>query len=163
MQDTALEDALDTLGLKSQGCFALGAQLRAGAIVETAGLIGQTPVDLVPINAYAQYVLKLTVAMKPDAPLNATTDAVKPGATESDTVTTLDARKGTNFKPSRAHGTLRLVIIAGTLSLLALVILSFSVPGFRDFLGGWLRLLTPRPRPRPDPVPERQDPDPPRQ
>ncbi|MFO0701108.1 MAG: hypothetical protein U0236_17940 [Nitrospira sp.] len=57
--------------------FGISANLRSGALLQKEGLLGQLK-NVVPINTYAQFVVKLTVAMVPNAQMVTTGEAVLP-------------------------------------------------------------------------------------
>jgi len=57
--------------------FGISANLRSGALLQKEGLLSQLK-NMVPINTYAQFVVKLTVAMVPNAQMVTTGEAVLP-------------------------------------------------------------------------------------
>lgn len=141
-------DLFERLGFHDAVTFPLSATLRAGALVE--GKAGGSAINLVPINAYAQYVVKLTVAMLPEQQLAVTTDAQVVGKDEHDNVITGDKKAGSGL-PSlvpevKTSTKLYMVLATVVVGLIALVVLVFAVPGLRTFLSGWLRFLTPKDR-----------------
>lgn len=68
-------DALTALPTRVR--FGISANLRSGALLQKEGLLGQLK-NMVPINTYAQFVVKLTVAMLPNTQMVTTGEAVLP-------------------------------------------------------------------------------------
>jgi hypothetical protein len=63
--------------LPTQVRFGISANLRSGALLQKEGFWGQLK-NMVPINTYAQFVVKFTVAMVPNAAMVTTGEAVLP-------------------------------------------------------------------------------------
>jgi hypothetical protein len=117
--------------------FALASSLRAGAIVRK-GSFGHAR-DVIPINSYAQYVLKLTLAMAPRTTMVTSDEAVMPDADELDV----------HVPAPRATGFLAWIQrhIAGvglTIVLLAIVVLVVAIPGLRLALSAVFKRLAPK-------------------
>ncbi len=123
--------------------FTLTAQLRAGALIRKKGGLFGGIVNVNPINAYSQFVVKLTVAMLPETDVVTADDPVMPDPQEFDWHTPVVQATGF-FAWLRKHvaGTIAMVV------LIAVVILVLTVPGFRVFVSalfGWIgRWITPR-------------------
>lgn len=138
---TSPKELFEKIGMPDTVTFPLSATLRSGALVE--GRPGDTATNLQPVDAYAQYVVKLTVAMLPETTLVTTQEAVISEKKEQDVLTTID-KKPVLPLPEVSSG--RMMVYAIVIGLVALVVLVFAVPGLRTFLSGWLKFLTPRDR-----------------
>jgi len=79
----------DSLGIDfpTRARFAIAAQLRAGALIRKGGLFSTSIEDIAPINSYAQYVVKYTVAMIPQTVMVASDESILPKASEFNTST----------------------------------------------------------------------------
>jgi hypothetical protein len=128
-------DPLKTLPTRTR--FILGAGLRAGALTQN-GRWGNVS-NVTPINAYAQYVVKFTVAVLPETDLLTTDDPIMPDPSQLDVVTPI-VRPGGLFGWIREHVTTVTTLII----LVVLVVLVFAVPGFRSFLSGVFKAITPK-------------------
>ncbi len=125
--------------LPSQTRFAVGANLRAGALIRKGGLFGTRIDNVVPIDSYAQFVIKMTVAMVPDANIVANEEMVAPAPDELEIVTKTPPKRGffdwlEGLLGISAFGKW---LLAGAV-ILALL---FLVPGFRNILSAVLNLL----------------------
>ena len=69
-------DALAALPTRVR--FGISANLRSGALFQTAGLLGNHVNDMKAINTYAQFVVKFTVAMVPNTQMVTTGEAIIP-------------------------------------------------------------------------------------
>jgi hypothetical protein len=114
--------------------FALAANLRAGALLRK-GSFGHTR-NLVPINTYAQYVLKFSVAMAPDTLMVTSDEAVMPKPGELDVVTAAPRPTGL-FAWIRRH----LLGVGLVVGLVAVCVLLVLVPGLRQALSAALKRL----------------------
>jgi len=114
--------------------FGLTANLRAGALAQTAAF-GNVK-NLVPINSYAQFVLKMTVAMLPTTVAVASNEAVLPAAIEFKTHTETP-------KPGGLWGwiTEHLGAFLGAIVAVAVVLAVIFLPGVRQFVSSIFRLL----------------------
>lgn len=120
--------------------FGVAANLRAGALIRKARF-GHAK-EVIPINAYAQFVVKMTVAMleEPDGtrpPFVTDDDAVLLNPDDLNTVTPIDACAG--FLGG-ARCWVRDHVVEVSLGFLLVVliviaVLAVTVPGFRHFLG----------------------------
>jgi hypothetical protein len=117
--------------------FVLAAGLRAGALTRNASW-GNVQ-NLIPINAYAQYVVKLTVATLPGTQILSTDEAIMPDPDELDVKAPVVLRGGF-LGWLRDHATAATTVVI----LVALTILVFAVPGFRSLLSGVLQAITPK-------------------
>jgi hypothetical protein len=108
--------------------FALAANLRSGALVRK-GSWGNAR-NVVPVNSYAQYVLKLTVAMVKDAKLVTSYEAVMPQPGELSVQTVVPRPTGFFAWLKRNFTIMGLSVI-----LLASLALVIAVPGLRTALG----------------------------
>jgi hypothetical protein len=128
-------DPLKSLPTRTR--FMVGAGLRAGALTRNArwGNVA----NVIPINSYAQFVVKLTVATLPDTDLLTTDDPIMPDPGQIDTEAPI-------VRPGGLFGWIRDHVMATTtlIVLVALVILVFAVPGFRAFLSGLFQAITPK-------------------
>jgi hypothetical protein len=125
--------------LPSQTRFAVGANLRAGALIRKGGLFNARIDNVVPIDSYAQFVIKMTVAMVPDADLVANEEMVAPEPDELEIVTKVPPKRGLfdwleGLLGISGFG--KLLLIGGV--VLALL---FLVPGLRNVLSAFLNLL----------------------
>lgn len=82
---------LEQLGFPSEARFALSATLRAGAVVK--GKQDGEIHSMVPIDAYAQWVVKMTVAMLPKTQLVTSNEVILPKTEEQNTAATLSPRQ----------------------------------------------------------------------
>lgn len=105
--------------------FGLASHLRAGALIqEKRGLFSRRPLQVVPINSYAQYVLKYTVAMVPNTVIVASDESIIPDLDEFDTIAPV---------PPPPKGWLQGLIdslgapLVGLLALVVLIVLAPSV------------------------------------
>ncbi len=90
--------------------------------------------DIVPINSYAQFVVKMTVAMVPDANLVSNEEPLMPNPSELAVATALPEQRGLFAWLGKHWVALSLVV-----GLAALVVLVLAVPGLGTFLGALLR------------------------
>lgn len=132
-------EAVQLPNLPSQTRFAVGANLRAGALIRKGGLFGGSIENVVPIDSYAQFVIKMTVAMVPDADIVDNEEMVAPEPAELEIVTKTPPKRGffdwlESLLGISAFGKW-LVIGAIALALL------FLVPGLRNVLSAALNLL----------------------
>lgn len=117
--------------------FALAAQLRAGALVRKKGLFNRSIEDVVPINSYAQYVLKYTVAMIPQTVVVASDEAVLPDASEFDTSTIVVPKKNWWEHLKGLLGWPGLIIVGA----IVLVVLAFFLPGAARLVNAIFRMF----------------------
>jgi hypothetical protein len=117
--------------------FALAAQLRAGALVRKRGLFNRAIEDVVPINSYAQYVLKYTVAMIPQTVIVASDEAVLPDASEFDTSTVVVPKKNWWEHLKGLLGWPGMIIVA----VIALIVLAFFLPGAARLVNAIFRMF----------------------
>jgi hypothetical protein len=112
--------------------FALAASLRPGALVKRGGLFGRRVDEMVPINSYAQYVVRMTVAMFPGQQLVANTSAIVASPSELDVVTVTVPKRtfGQWFKDILRENAAFVVV----LMCAAFVALLLLVPGFRSLV-----------------------------
>lgn len=123
----------------AQAQFALGASLRAGALVRRGGFFGSRVDGVVPINSYAQYVLRFTVATFPGQQLASTDTAVvaSPGEIALATVTPPRRTLGDRLKDwIREH-----FALSGFILLIMVAALVLLVPGFRQALSAFFGLI----------------------
>lgn len=136
------------MGLSDTVTVPLSATLRAGALVE--GKAGGHALNLIPINAYAQYVLKLTLVMLPEKELVSAAEAQLPGEAQHDTTLSMDTKSGVGLPQMmpevKTSTRIYLFLVTGVVGLIALVVLLYSVPGLRTFLGGFFHFITPKRR-----------------
>lgn len=125
--------------LPSQTRFAVGANLRAGALIRKGGLFGGRIDNVVPIDAYAQFVIKMTLAMVPDADIVENEEMVAPAPEELDIVTKVPPKRGLFdwLGDVFAFSTFAKFLI-GAGVVLALL---FFVPGLRRLLSAVLDLF----------------------
>lgn len=120
--------------------FALAAHLRAGALIRK-GHWGHAR-NVVPIDSYAQFVLKLTVTMPPDAAVVTSDDPILPRAKDLVIATPLPRPGGfIQWIKERLAGFASLAI------LVVVLLLVLFVPGLRRFLSALFGRLTGRSRP----------------
>lgn len=125
--------------LPSQTRFAVGANLRAGALIRKGGIFGTRVDNIVPINSYAQFVIKMTVAVVPDANFVQNTEMLAPEPQELDLVTKAPPRKGLfdwlgeffNISPFAKFVMIGVIVIG----------LFLLVPGLRSLLSAFLNLF----------------------
>lgn len=119
--------------------FALSASLRAGALVKRGGFFGNRVDGVVPINTYAQYIVRVTVATFPGQELVSTDGAVIASSAEAGLATVLPPRKtlGDRIKAWIRDN----LAISGFLVLAVVAVLAFLVPGFRQALSAFFGLI----------------------
>jgi hypothetical protein len=119
--------------------FALAVSMQAGALMKMKGWRSQIVDDIVPINVYAQYVLRMTVALTsdrglivaagPNLPQDPATLAASQIVTERPKPTAMDKVRGF------FRGLSAFAIVAG------IGIIAIFVPGFLSLLNATLSLL----------------------
>ncbi|MGI9304413.1 MAG: hypothetical protein ACR2RB_17165 [Gammaproteobacteria bacterium] len=116
--------------------FGLGANLRAGALIRKGGFLGLRVTNLVPINSYAQFVVKMSVAMLPETPMVTNEEAVLVDPEQFDIKTVLPKARGfLAWLSEHITSAIGMAIIVGVLLLL------FLIPGLRQFISAFFRLL----------------------
>lgn len=142
------QTVFEQMGLSDTVTVPLSATLRAGALVE--GKAGGHALNLIPINAYAQYVLKLSVVMLPEKKLVSASEAQMPGEAQHDTTLSVDKKSGLGLPQAmpelKTSTRIYLFLITGVVGLIALIVLLYSVPGLRSFLSGFFHFITPKRR-----------------
>ena len=134
--------------------FALAANLRAGAVIRK-GSWGHAR-NLVPINSYAQYVLKLTVAMGPGTTMVTSDEAVMPSPGELNVHAPLPRARGLLAWVSSQLAKLgfamvvpwirsHLASVGIAIVLVASSVLVVVVPGSRRIVRALLKKLSGRP------------------
>jgi hypothetical protein len=132
-------EAVHLPSLPSQTRFAVGANLRAGALIRKGGLFGARVDNVVPIDSYAQFVIKMTVAMVPDANLVDNEEMIAPEPDELEIVTKVPPKRGLFDWLEGLFG----MSVFGKFVLIGGVVLAllFLVPGLRNVLSAFLNLL----------------------
>ncbi|HEX5789115.1 MAG TPA: hypothetical protein VFY03_13110 [Woeseiaceae bacterium] len=132
-------DAVRLPNLPSQTWFAVGANLRAGALIRKGGLFGTRVDNVVPIDSYAQFVIKMTVAVVPGADIVANEEMIAPAPEELEIVTKTPPPRGFF---DWLEGLLGISAFGKWLLAGAIVVaLLFLVPGLRNILSAALNLL----------------------
>lgn len=132
-------DIVRLTNLPTQTRFAMGANLRAGALIRKGGLFGGRVDNVVPINAYAQFVVKMTVAMVPNSNIVANQETILPAPEELDVVTVVPPPRGLFDWLSdffALSGFVKFLIVGAI--VLALIVL---VPGLRRVISAMLNLV----------------------
>lgn len=104
--------------------FAIAAQLRAGALIRKSGFFNTNVEDIAPINSYAQYVVKYTVAMIPQTVMVASDESILPKASEFNTSTVDVPQKNLWEKLKELLGGPGLTLIV----IVLVVVLAFLFP-----------------------------------
>jgi hypothetical protein len=119
--------------------FALVATLRAGALISRSGLFRTRVDSVVPINTYAQYVVRFTVATFPGQRLVSTDTPIVPSPSDLAVVTvpiihkSLSQKIGEWIRDNFA--------LSSTIVLVVFVALLLFVPGFRSLMSAVLGLF----------------------
>lgn len=129
--------------------FALATSLQAGALVRRGGFLGRRVDGIVPINSYAQYVVRFAVATFPGQELVTTDTPVMPSPEQIDVVTVTPKKKSIS---DRLTDWVRdNFALAGIAVIAAFIALLLLVPGFRSlvsaffgFLASIFRAITPK-------------------
>lgn len=122
-------------GFPTRARFVLSANLRAGALVE--GQPGGKVYGMVPIDAYAQYVVKMTVAMLPTTKLVTTHEQVAADAAEAVSKdVTVDVDKAEKRNPGllarlESKGLTWILVCVVIVGIIALFM---AFPGLRDLV-----------------------------
>ncbi|NKB99973.1 MAG: hypothetical protein GKR90_15945 [Pseudomonadales bacterium] len=130
----------DLPDLPTSATFALAAQLRAGALLEKGGFVlNRKIVELIPINSYAQFVVKYTVAMIPEArqAVVVSTEQNLPSPDQFDTSAIVTPGKSIWGAIQRLFGTPLLLLIGGVL----VFGLALLFPGVRSVVNALLQLV----------------------
>lgn len=118
--------------------FGVSANLRAGALIQK-GSLGYVN-NIVPINSYAQFVVKMTVAMLSKDVIVANNDVVVPLPIEFSTHTETPEPQGF-FHSIKKWFKENLSKAITVVILLLVVALVFLIPGFRQFISSIFRLF----------------------
>ena len=132
------------MGLRdTRARFALSAKLRAGALVNEKSIAGfKRPIDIVPINAYTQYILRMAVAIPTTAQVAASPDGSITSTEHAGSDTNIDEREGFLVRLFGQWGGLVAVLAGGVI----LIVLLLLLPGVRTFINRLFRVLAPRVR-----------------
>jgi hypothetical protein len=125
----------DAVNLPSKARFGINAKLRAGALLQEASW-GHMK-NVVPINTYAQFIVKLTVAMFPDTHLITNDDAILPNPAEFEAKIMVPPLTGI-LAWIKKH---MVLAVLGAVAAIALPILIF-VPGGLAILKSALDIFT---------------------
>lgn len=106
--------------------FGITANLRSGALIQKPFL--RDPTDVIPINSYAQFVVKMTVGMLPKTVMVASEEAIMPVRTNFSPIIVVNPASGL------------WAWLAGAAAV-GLVLAFVFIPGFRQFVSAVFALL----------------------
>jgi hypothetical protein len=132
--------------------FALAVSLQSGALVRRGGFLGRRVDGIVPINSYAQYIVRFAVATFPGQEMVTTDTVVLPSADQIGVKTITPKKKSvSDWIKDWVRENLAL---SGVLLLAAFLVVLFLVPGFRSLvsavfgmIAAFIRKITPKDKP----------------